>query len=57
MAEALAEEVEETPVGLPADADDERDETVEQILATVYRLFEAFSNRCDGEHSNCLYGG
>ncbi len=37
---------EEAPFGLPTDPGEmsERDETIEQIVRTVHRLFEAFSN-------------
>ena len=33
------------PFGVPSGGDDERDDTIEQILQTVHQLFEAFSNR------------
>jgi hypothetical protein len=45
MAEAGDENSDDVPFGMPASAEDERDEIVETIISTVQRLFDAFSNR------------
>jgi hypothetical protein len=45
MADGPATDAGDAPFGMPSGGDDERDETVEQILQTVHQLFEAFSNR------------
>ncbi len=46
MADAPATDAgDATPFGVPSSGDDDRDETIENILQTVHQLFEAFSNR------------